>query len=87
MKIAATYARALFDLIEDGGSKKAATYVHNLDGVLKRRGHQRLLPQIFNQYQRLELSKQRSEKQQEVTQEGERTRILLELYRKLTQTV
>ncbi len=88
MKVAATYARALFDLIEDsGGSKKAATYLHNLDGVLKRRGHQRLLPQIFNQYQRLELAKQRSEKQQEVTPEQERTRTLLELYRKLTQTV
>jgi len=87
MKIAATYARALFDLIEGGGSKKAATYLNNLDGVLKRRGHQRLLPQIFSQYQRLELSKQRSEKQQEVTPEQERTRHLLELYRKLTQTV
>ncbi|MBY0473124.1 hypothetical protein K2Q00_02445 [Patescibacteria group bacterium] len=88
MKIAATYARALFDLIEDpsNGSKKAATYLSNLDGVLKRRGHQRLLPRIFSEYQRLELSKQRSEKQQEVTEESERTRILLELYRKLTKT-
>lgn len=87
MNIAATYARALFDLIEDSsGSKKAATYLHNLDGVLKRRGHQRLLPKIFSEYQRLELSKQRSAKQQEVTPDQERTRILLELYRKLTQT-
>ncbi|MBY0293818.1 hypothetical protein K2Q08_00615 [Patescibacteria group bacterium] len=88
MKIAATYARALFDLIEhsEGGSKKAATYLGNLDGVLKRRGHQKLLPRIFAEYQKLQLAKQRSEKQQEVTEESERTRTLLELYRKLTKT-
>lgn len=92
MNIAATYARALFDLMESppaggsAGSKKAATYLSNLDGVLKRRGHQRLLPRIFTEYQKLELSKQRSDTQQTVTQEEERTRILLELYRKLTKT-
>lgn len=89
MNIAATYARALFDLIEEpasGASKKAAMYLTNLDGVLKRRGHQRLLPRIFTEYQRLQLSKERSEKQQAVTEGEERTRVLLELYRKLTQT-
>jgi hypothetical protein len=85
MNIAANYARALYDIIENN-PKTAATYLHNLDGVLKLRGHQRLLPRIFKEYQRLELAKERSEKQQVVTEEQEQTRILLDLYRKLTQT-
>lgn len=85
MNIAANYARALYDLIEDN-PKTAATYMHNLDGVLKQRGHQRLLPKIFNEYQRLQLAQERSEQQQVVTEDQERTRVLLELYRKLTQT-
>ena len=85
MNIAAHYARALYDLIEKN-PRRAATYLHSLDGVLGRRGHQRLLPRIFSEYQKLQLAKTRSEKQQEITPEQERTRVLLELYRKLTHT-
>jgi hypothetical protein len=85
MNLAVYYARALFALIEQN-PRKAATYLHNLDGVLQHRGHQKLLPRIFGEYQKLQLAKERSEKQQEPTAAEERTRILLELYRKLTQT-
>lgn len=85
MNVAAHYARALYDLIEEN-PRKGATYVGNLGEVLKRRGHQQLLPRVFKEYERLQLAKERSAKQQEVTPEQERTRILLELYRKLTHT-
>jgi F0F1-type ATP synthase delta subunit len=82
---AAYYARALFALIEKS-PKKAATYLHNLDGVLKKRGHQKLLPKIFSEYQKLQLAKERTAQHRVLTPEQERTRTLLELYRKLTQT-
>jgi len=85
MNTAAYYARALFALIEES-PRKAATYLHNLDGVLKTRGHQKLLPKIFSEYQKLQLTKERITKHKEATPEEERTRILLELYRKLTKT-
>ncbi len=82
---ASYYARALFALIEES-PKKAATYLHNLDGVLKSRGHQKLLPKIFSEFQKLQMAKERSEKYQQESPEQERTRTLLELYRKLTKT-
>lgn len=85
MNTAAYYARALFALIEEK-PKKAAAYLGNLDMVLKKRGHQKLLPKIFNEYQKLQLMQERVHKQNAVTPEQERTRILLELYRKLTKT-
>jgi hypothetical protein len=86
MNTAAYYARALFALIEEK-PKKAAEYLHNLDGVLKRRGHQKLLPKIFSEYQKLQLAKERIAQHKTLTPQQERTRQLLELYRKLTQTV
>lgn len=80
---ASYYARALFALIEES-PKKAATYLHNLDSVLKSRGHQKLLPKIFSEYEKLQLGKERLEHHKQVTPEQEQTRTLLELYRKLT---
>ena len=85
MNTAAYYARALFALIEES-PKKAATYLHNLDSVLKSRGHQKLLPKIFSEYQKLQLAQERITHHKETTPEQERTRTLLELYRKLTKT-
>lgn len=82
---ASHYARALFELIEKS-PRKGAEYLHNLDGVLKKRGHQKLLPRIFSEFQKIQTAQERSAKYQETTPEQERTRVLLELYRKLTKT-
>ena len=89
MNTAANYARALFALIENPSAratKSAATYLHNLDQVLKRRGHHKLLPRIFSEYKKLQLAKERTAAYSQLTPNQEKTRILLELYRKLTQT-
>jgi F0F1-type ATP synthase delta subunit len=76
--IATDYAKALYQL---GGNAKQ---LQSLRAVLKRRGHEQLLPQIFAEYQKLELGSERLAKHKEVTPEKEQTRILLELYKKLT---
>jgi hypothetical protein len=75
--IAADYAKALY---EAGGT---AAHLRNLRAALKRRGHEKLLPQIFAEYKKLALGAGRLAKHKEVTPEKERTRILLELYKKL----
>lgn len=78
--IATDYAKALFEL---GGSEKRLA---SLRSVLKRRGHEKLLPQIYAEYRKLALGKERLAKHKEVTPQQERTRVLLELYKKLTST-
>ena len=83
MTLAQTYARALFDLVSSNSSK-ADEYLKNTSLALKRRGHEKLLPQIFSEYKTLELQKERTKIHNTITPEKERTRTLLELYRKLT---
>ncbi|HVY72450.1 MAG TPA: hypothetical protein VG984_00125, partial [Candidatus Paceibacterota bacterium] len=82
MNTARDYARALFALIEKK-PKSASVYLTNLDQVLKRRGHQKLLPRVFSEYQKLQLAKERTDSYKNPNKEQEQTRILLELYRKL----
>ena len=77
------YARALYALTL-GQPDKAKDYLHNLEKVLERRGHQKLLPRIFSQYRSLAERATRTRRYKEVTPQGERTRVLLEVYRKLT---
>jgi hypothetical protein len=76
MQLAAQYAKALFE------SQKPT--ITGLRAALKKRGHEKLLPRIYSEYAKLQLQKERRAKATEVTPEQERTRILLELYRKLT---
>ncbi len=76
------YAYALYELI-DVSPQKAALYIKNLKEVLERRGHIKLLPQIFSETQKLELKDQRGRVKKAASKEHERTRVLLELYRKL----
>lgn len=83
MNPARHYARALYALIEKS-PKQGTAYLQNLVGVLKRRGHSTLLPRIFTEYRALEVQKERSEAHAHITPEQERTRTLLELYKKLT---
>lgn len=74
--IASDYAKALYQLGE------RAT-MQNLRAALERRGHTKLLPQIYAEYQKLVLADRRLREHKKVTPERERTRILLELYKKL----
>ncbi len=83
MTLSASYARALFDLVSKDDSK-AEDYLKNLRAALERRGHQKLLPRILSDYQKLEVGETRQKVQNIVSPEAERTRNLLELYRKLT---
>lgn len=77
MKIETQYAKALF------GAKKPN--LANLKEALKRRGHEKLLPQIYSEYQKLQTGRERREHYAALTEEREQTRILFELYKKLTQ--
>lgn len=74
------YAKALY--ASNPGVKELA----NLRAMLKRRGHEKLLPRIFSEFKKLLLAKERRQRAAEITPEAERTRILLELYRKLIHT-
>lgn len=74
--IAKDYARALFEIEKPS--------VVRLRAALERKGHLKLMPRIFAEYQKLALSKERSVARAEVSPEQERTRVLLQLYKKLT---
>ncbi len=89
MHYSAYYARALFDLVTRGGGaseQQGSMYLENLKQVLARRGHQSLLPNIFAEYQKLVQRRERAANQAKITPERERTRVLLELYRRLVAT-
>jgi len=75
--IAIDYAKALYQLGDRANIK-------NLREMLARRGHDKLLPQIYAEYHKLKLYDERLAKHKAVTPERERTRILLEMYKKLT---
>ena len=81
MNLATQYAMAAYqsDMSE---AKKA----EGLRETLKQRGHEKLLPRILMEYEKLIEREQRSKKYRTTTPEKEQTRILLELYQKLVQT-
>lgn len=82
MPTAAVYAKALREaFVKDASNAKKL--LTNLRGALERRGHQKLLPAILTEYQKLELAEERSRVLATITPESERNRTLLELYRKL----
>jgi hypothetical protein len=75
--LARDYATALHEL---GGKKE---HLAPLKSILERRGHQKLLPRILAEYEKLELGAARLGVHKEETPERRRTRTLLELYRTL----
>ena len=83
MSIASDYAKALYDVGKSDFPSKS-DLLANLRTVLKRRGHEKFLPQIYTEYQKLALREKRLARHKKVTPEQERTRILLELYRALS---
>jgi len=82
MNTATYYAKALFELAE-AHPDKAKTYLKNLRASLALRGHEKLLPRIWSEYQKLVLKQKRVEKHRETTPEMRRTEKLLKLYRQL----
>ena len=82
MTLAHQYAKALQRALEEHPRKKV-TYLRSLREALKRRGHGKLLPRIFSEYQMLELKNKRMILHSSSTLQKERTRVLLELYHKL----
>ncbi len=85
MTTSATYAQALYELTENA-PRKGTKYLKNLRGVLTRRGHEKLFPKIFSDYQKLMLKEKRAKAHIKTTPTLERTRLLLELYRRLITT-
>lgn len=82
MTLAHQYAKALRALIEVH-PRRGKTYLKNLHAALASRGHEKLLPRIFSEYERLLLKERRGVHYRTVNPERERTKVLLELYRKL----
>lgn len=81
--LAKHYAKALYGAVQKNPAQ-GLSYLRNLREALRRRGHDTLFPHIFHEYKKLELAKTRAEASKHITPEAERTRILLELYNKLT---
>ena len=84
MEIAAQYAKALYETVVHNPSGSSG-YLKNLRASLTQRGHVKLLPKIFTEYQKLETKHKRSKMHRTVTPHMLRTKVLLELYQKLTE--
>ncbi len=82
MTLATQYARALHQLVSEQ-PRSGSVYIKGLSEALAKRGHQKLLPQIMREYEKLAVMGERVERSRSVTPERERTRVLFELYKKL----
>lgn len=82
MILASQYAKALRSLVEENPTT-GKEFLAGLHAALTRRGHEKLLPHILSEYEKLEMADKRTKRAKEVTPERERTRILFELYKKL----
>jgi F0F1-type ATP synthase delta subunit len=82
MTLATQYARALYSLVAE---KPAAgkEFLAGLRTAVAERGHEKLLPQIMREYEKLEDMQERIVRAKAQTPEREHTRVLFELYKKL----
>ena len=78
MTLATQYARALY-----ASKVPDAERLSGLRAALKRRGHEKLLPRIVAEYERLAVQEKRLASYKKTTPEKEQTRVLLELYQTL----
>ena len=85
MKIAAKYAHLLYRIAAEH-PEEAAEALQALVTMLKSRHLEKMLPQIYAEYQKLTLGGERRALHVAHTPRRERTRVLLELYRKLIAT-
>ena len=79
MKLEELYAHALYET----QSKEPKKVLDVLRQTLRARGHEKLLPKIYSEYEKLQVRAKRLAMHKTVTPERERTRVLLELYNKL----
>ena len=80
------YAKVLYAVMLDKSDLSISgqvRLVQNLRELLKRRGHEKLLPRIYSEYKKLVLAEHRRKQAATVTPAAEKTRVLLELYKKL----
>lgn len=83
--LARDYAQGLYELTRKSDLRSQGVgLADRLKEVLERRGHLRLLPHILSEYEKLAAGAQRLEKHKQETPEQAQTRMLTELYRKLT---
>lgn len=82
MTLAEQYATALRALIKEQGESPAL--ITGLTGALTRRGHEKLLPQIVDAYEKLQIAEERLAQFTTATPAREERRVLYELYRMLT---
>lgn len=80
MNLATQYATALYQ-----SDAPDAKRISGLREALQRRGHEKLLPRILAEYEKLAEREQRSKQYRTTTPEQDQTRTLLELYQKLVQ--
>lgn len=85
MTSATEYAKALYAAANEH-PQMGTKLLGNLRTLLERRGHTKLLPRILSEYEKLFLREERAKRYANPTPEEERTRVLLELYRKLIHT-
>ena len=82
MDNAQRYAQAIYNAQAEH-TTAAQAFFARVREALARRGHEKLLPRIASEYEKLLLRDARREAHEEITPEGERARVLLQLYRKL----
>lgn len=70
------YAQAIYEMGDRADIKK-------IRAALERRRHERMMPRIFAEYQKLLLANKKLATHKKITPHKERTRTLLELYQKL----
>lgn len=83
MMLATQYAKALHAQLTKEPARAKELFA-NVRTALKRRGHEKLLPHIATELERLEVAHTRTARAKEATPERERTRVLFELYKHLT---
>lgn len=81
--LATQYAKALHAELTKEPARAKELFA-NLREALARRGHNKLLPQIATELERLEVARGRAARAREATPGRERTRVLFELYKHLT---
>ena len=85
MKLETQYAKGIYDITaaKRQSRNNAEQLILNIREVLAHRGHERLLPRIGIELEKLALQGERRALYQKTTPEIERTRILLQMYRRL----
>lgn len=82
MNPAAQYAKALHQLVSKSPTE-GKRYLASLRETLAERGHTRLMPRVYAEYEKLLLREERTKRFLKETPERARTRALAELYRTL----